>query len=57
MIRNNKPILQYDLDNNFIKEWISRTEAKKWLGPGDISGCLLGKQKQAGGFIWKYKIL
>ena len=56
-IRNNKPILQYDLDNNFIKEWISRTEAKKWLGSGDIAGCLLGKQKQAGGFIWKYKIL
>lgn len=56
-IRNNKPILQYDLKGNFIKEWISRTEAKKWLGSGDIAGCLSGKQKQAGGFIWKYKPL
>lgn len=53
--RNNKPILQYDLEGNFIKEWFSRTEAKKWLGPGDIAGCLSGKQKQAGGFIWKTK--
>jgi hypothetical protein len=52
--RNNKPIFQYDLEDNFIKEWSSRTEAKKWLGPGDIAGCLSGKQKQAGGFIWKY---
>jgi group I intron endonuclease len=54
-IRNNKHILQYDIKGNFIKEWISRTEAKKWLGSGDIAGCLSGKQKQAGGFIWKYK--
>jgi group I intron endonuclease len=53
--RNNKPILQYDLEGNFIKEWIGRTEAKKWLGSGDIAGCLSGKQKQAGGFIWKLK--
>lgn len=53
--RNNKPIIQYDLEGNFIREWHSRTEAKKWLGPGDIAGCLLGKQKQAGGFIWKFK--
>jgi group I intron endonuclease len=53
--RNNKPILQYDLNDNFIKEWISRTEAKNWLKSGDIAGCLSGKQKQAGGYIWKYK--
>jgi hypothetical protein len=53
--RNNKPIVQYDLKGNFIKEWIGITEAKKWLGPGDIAGYLSGKQKQAGGFIWRYK--
>ena len=53
--RNNKAIHQYDLEGNFIKEWISRTEAKKWLGPGDIAGCFSGRQKQAGGFIWVKK--
>jgi hypothetical protein len=53
--RNNKPIIQYDLEGIFIKEWFSRTEATKWLGSGDIAGCLAGKQKQAGGYFWKYK--
>lgn len=52
---SSKCILQYDLNNNIIKEWNSITEAKKWLGKGDIQGCVLGKQKTAGGFIWKYK--
>ena len=42
----NKPVLQFDKQGNFIKEWVGRTEAKKWLGPGDIAGCLSGKQKQ-----------
>jgi hypothetical protein len=53
--KNSKPISQYDLDGNFIKEWPSRVEAKKWLGGGDIAGCLKGKQKTAGGYFWKYK--
>ena len=53
--RNNKPISQYNLEGNFVKEWISQTEAKKWLGSGDIAGCLSGKQKQAGSFVWCYK--
>lgn len=53
--RNNKPITQYDLEGNFIQDWPSRKEAEKWLGKGDIAGCLAGKQKQAGGYLWKYK--
>jgi group I intron endonuclease len=52
--RNKKQINQYDLDGNYIKTWDSRTEAKKWLGKGDIAGCLSEKQSQAGGYIWKY---
>lgn len=50
-----KLILQFDLQGNFIKEWSSISEAKKWLGKGDIQGCVLNKQKTAGGFIWKFK--
>ena len=55
----NKPILQYDKSNNFIKEWKSLTEVTNTLGirQGDISACLTGRQKVAKGFIWKYKIL
>jgi len=52
---NNKPIIQYNLDMNPIKEWPSISEAQKWLNKGYITGCLLGRQKQAGGFIWKFK--
>jgi group I intron endonuclease len=30
----------------------SINEAKRWLGKGDIQGCLDGKQKTAGGYHW-----
>jgi hypothetical protein len=53
--KTGKPITQHDLEGNFIREWSSRTEAKKWLGMGDIAGCLAGKQQTAGGYFWKYK--
>ena len=42
-----------DKDGNFIKEWESQAEAKRWIGKGDIQGCIDGRQKTAGGFIWK----
>jgi len=44
---------QLDMDGKFIKEWSSLTEAKNKLG-GDISACLRGRQKTAGGFKWEY---
>lgn len=50
-----KKVLQFDLNGEFIKRWNSVPEAKKWLGKGDIVGCLYGKQHQAGGYIWKYE--
>ena len=54
-LSNSKPIEQYDLEGNFIKEWSSITEAKQWLGKGDINGCLNGKHQTAGKYKWKYK--
>jgi len=45
---------QYDLEGKFIKLWDCISDAKKWLGKGDIQGCLKEKHKTAGGFIWKY---
>jgi hypothetical protein len=51
----NQIIEQYDLQNNFIKEWPSIAEAERQIG-GDIQACCKGKQKTAGGFIWKIKI-
>lgn len=49
-----KPILQYDLDGNFIREWLSATDVGKEFRKG-ISKCLTGRQKTAYGYIWKYK--
>jgi len=52
-----KPILQYDLEGNFIKEWESATTAARFLNKqnGNIVECLKGKKKKAYGYIWKYK--
>jgi hypothetical protein len=51
------PVLQYSLDGKFIKEWESQTEATKYLNKtGDgIGACCRGRQKQAYGYIWKFK--
>ena len=50
-------ILQYDTDNNFVKEWDSINQAKRVLGiKANISNCCLGNRNSAGGFIWKYKL-
>jgi hypothetical protein len=51
-----RPIIQYDLQGNFIKEWCGCTEASNNLkiNIGSISSCCTGKYKTAGGFIWMY---
>jgi len=51
------PVLQYDLENNFIKEWPSQKEVFTILGikSSAIWSNLKGITKQAGGFIWKFK--
>lgn len=54
-INGHKRIGQYDLSNNFIKEWDSLTEASNALNIsiGNISSVINGKRNQAGGYIWK----
>ena len=49
-----KPILQYDLNGNFIKEWPSATDVGKEAND-NICKCLKGRQKTAYGYVWKYK--
>jgi group I intron endonuclease len=57
--KNAKPILQYDLKNNFIKEWSSIKEANLYLGKDKdssaISECCRKKRQNAYKFKWKYK--
>lgn len=55
----NKVILQYDLQGEFVKEWISFKEVKKNLGFCDrvlIDVCK-GRKISACGFIWRYKTI
>jgi hypothetical protein len=52
--KRNKPVLQFDKQNNFIKEWPSISEAERQIG-GDIKSAVAGRQKTAGGYIWKFK--
>ena len=52
-----KPVIQYDLNRNFIKRWNSLSEIERALGykKADISYCCLGKYKKSYGYIWKYE--
>lgn len=52
-----KPILQYDLKGNFIKEWKSGKEAahSNNFNPINICSCLNKKGKSAHGFVWVFK--
>ena len=51
---HNKPILQYDLDGNFIREWQCAYDVGKEAN-STIVNCLKGRYKTAYGYIWKYK--
>lgn len=53
-----KMTYQFDTNGNFIKSYESVREAYRQTGIYDrcISDCCLGKQKTAGGYIWKYTI-
>lgn len=53
----NTPILQYDLNGNFINEWYSLRDAGKALNINvtNIANVAKNKTKSAGNFIWKYK--
>ncbi len=52
-----KPIIQLDLEGNFIKEWESVKSARMALSPNNhgLSGILKGQWKTWQGYKWKYK--
>lgn len=49
-----KPVIQYDLNGNFIKEWSSITEARLKTNINKIDKVARGEGKTAGGFKWEY---
>lgn len=56
-LTNNKHILQYSKEGEFIREWISAQEVGRALNvcSKNISKCCLGQRKTALGYVWKYK--
>jgi hypothetical protein len=56
--KRRKPILQFDINGNFIKEWDSSSSFGKFINKdvcGNIIACIKGKQKTAYGYKWEYK--
>lgn len=54
--KKSKPVLQYDLEGNFIKEWKNVSECgRNGYYQNSISLCCNGKQKTHRGYKWRYK--
>jgi hypothetical protein len=54
--KNSKKVYQYDLDGNFIKEWVNAKEASEKTGAlyANIIHCCKGLKKRHGNFMWSY---
>tara|TARA_E500000318_G_C3515384_1_gene194094 strand:- start:233 stop:820 length:588 start_codon:yes stop_codon:yes gene_type:complete len=54
-----RPVLQFDKQGNFIKEWSTIKEAERATGAKAIfevaSGYRNQRYKSSGGYVWKYK--
>lgn len=55
---NSLPVIQYDLDGNYIQEFLSCQHASVCTGIGrhNIGDCANGITKQSGGYQWRYKV-
>lgn len=54
--RKSKPIIQFDLSGNFIKEWSSKKECmRNGYNELGVWGCCNNTRKTHRGYIWKYK--
>lgn len=53
---NWKPVIQYDLNNNFIQQFSGLEEASRCTGvrPDGICKCCKGIINKSGGYIWRY---
>ena len=53
-VKRRKPILQYDLQGNFVKEWEGASLIDGFEST-NIASCCKGKIFRSQGFIWRYK--
>lgn len=54
ILKASKPIDQFDLQGNFIKQWPSQIEAERTLKVFGVSAICKGHKKQSKGFTFKY---
>ena len=56
-MKKKEPVIQYDTNGNFIREYTSNIDAynETKIDSSSIRKTCLGKQKHAGGFVWKFK--
>ena len=51
-----KPVLQFTLDDEFVREWPSASECgRNGFNQGNVSACCRGEEKTYKGFKWCYK--
>ena len=51
-----KPVVQYTLDGQFVREWESTNECgRNGYDQGSVAACCRGELKTHKGFIWRYK--
>ena len=50
-----KPVIQFDLNGNFVKRYTSIQQAQRENGFSHIWDCIKGKRKTVGGFQWRYE--
>lgn len=55
LIKTCKIVQQYDLDGNFIKEYISTGEAKRDTKINHIPEACRGERMTVGSYMWRYK--
>lgn len=55
--KQSKPVLQYTLDGQFVREWLSakQAEIEGGFNQGNIWMCCRGKRKYHHNFTWRYK--
>jgi group I intron endonuclease len=53
--KRKKPILQYDLSHNFVKEWSGVREAMNAYNQARVGDVANGNAKTAAGYYWKWK--
>jgi hypothetical protein len=50
-----KPVLQYDLNGNFVRQWDCQSEAARYYkcNPCTITNCMQGRISSCKGYIWR----